>query len=128
MYHIIIIMLKCQDRKYTGETGFKLLAVVLSHIYGIVDDIYFSLNFSVFSKWSIMSRCIFYNHGVIEKKKRRRKGVERSWDLLDLLFLYNQENLSRELLEIVSRKPPLDANPRPICKSVFASKIHLFQL
>ena len=59
MYHIIIIMLKWLHRKYTGETGFKLLAVVLSHVYGTVDDIYFSLNFSVFSKWPIMSRCIF---------------------------------------------------------------------
>lgn len=69
---MIIIMLKCVHRKYTVETFFKLLAVVLCHVYGTRDDI-FSLIFSIFSKFSIMDRYLFYNHGVIEKKIRKKK-------------------------------------------------------
>lgn len=100
-------MLKCVHRKYTVETFFKLLEIVLCHVYGTIDDI-FSL---IFSKFSKMGRYIFYNHGVIEKRIRKKKKKQRG-DLIDLLFLYNQENLHRELLGMVSRESPLDANSR----------------
>lgn len=89
MHHMITIILKCVHRKHIGEICFKLLAV-LSH-YEIVDDIYFcSLLVSMFSKFSIISSYIFYNYGIIEKKMKKRTE-RRSWDLLHLLFLCNQE-------------------------------------